>query len=178
MKYCEKMFNSCCGEKPQCCGCCGCGHDQMYHDPDFELQLVPEYSCGCKPHVAPPCLKPCWDTCKCMDEIMQLKGAVQDLTRELSLLKGRVKQNEATEKNHYEYLLKLIGDLTEKVENYYNELKELITNLGDLINNKYQTLINEINENSLWTRVGKMLRPKKTDWSVTAYKFFDSDPNI
>ena len=90
-----------------------------------EQEEEPVQDCGCnrcgcpKPELIeaePVCCRPCWDTCKCMDEIIKLQEGCEEVHTELNNIEGRFIRDEKTILDNYNYLSKLIGDLAEKEE--------------------------------------------------------------
>lgn len=93
----EQPVHECCCNKCNKCNKCACG------EPDIILGTE-------------ACCKPCWDTCKCMDEIIKLQEGCAEVHTELNNIDGRFTRDEKTIQDNYNYLSKLIGDLAEKEE--------------------------------------------------------------
>lgn len=96
----------------------------------------PEITCGKE-----VCCKPCWDTCKCMDEIMKLQEGCAEVHTELNNIEGRFIRDEKTIQDNYNYLSKIIGDLAEKEERDIQNERNRATGEEQRIENKLDNYI-------------------------------------
>lgn len=117
------------------CNCC--------HKPFCEKDL------RCCP---PACCRPCWDTCKCMDEILKLKSGLDDINTNINNIEGRLTRDENTIRDNFNNLSQIIGDLAEKEARDIAEEKEramtaennISTTLNNYINSNNEALAAEI----------------------------------
>ena len=79
---------------------------------------------------APACCRPCWDTCKCMDEILGMKKCADKMKREVNNVNGRVTKVEKDLIDFNDNLSDAIGDLAEKEERdiaaVYNTINNVV----------------------------------------------------
>lgn len=62
----------------------------------------------------PVCMHPCWDTCKCMDEILKLKAGENSIDSNLKQLDGRIDKVEKDVSDMNDSLTAQMGALAEK----------------------------------------------------------------
>ena len=121
--------SSCQEEEPvQECGCNECNKCACSE---------PEIACGQE-----ICCRPCWDTCKCMDEIKKLQDSCSEVHTALNNIDGRFTRDEKTIQDNYNYLSKLIGDLAEKEEQDIQNERNRAIGEEQRIENKLDVYIN------------------------------------
>lgn len=99
----------------------------------FENIEEPELGCNCchkhfcekdLKYCSPACCHPCWDTCKCMDEILKLKSGLDSIDTDINNIEGRITRYENTIRDNFSNLSQIIGSLAEKEENDIQTEKE------------------------------------------------------
>ena len=98
---------------------------------------------------APACCRPCWDTCKCMDEILGMKKCADKMKREVNNVNGRVTKVEKDLIDFNDNLSDAIGDLAEKEERdiaaVYNTINNVVGEERDRAQAAERTIQNNLN---------------------------------
>lgn len=117
----NKPCETCGPHRPKCC----CNR------PCFEHDIL----CG-----VPACCRPCWDNCKCMDEILCLKKSCGKVKMQINDLNGSILKLENDFNDLDDRLSGQIGDLAEKEERdiaqVYTAIDVAVTNLTQKIDNE------------------------------------------
>lgn len=99
------------------CGCCG------YHE--HATPCCPPHPCEHDILCADPvCARPCWDTCKCMDEILKLQSKEDTTQVDLEQFEGRIIKVENDVKDFNDNLTNQIDCLAQKEQHDVDCLRD------------------------------------------------------
>lgn len=138
------MDNTCLEQNT--CSCCQCDRQCNACDMNIPVQYIietPKYCCG-KPQAEPVCYKPCWDTCKCMEEILLGQKEIDDINSDIEDLDGRVSQVEHDFTDLDNRLTQQMGELAAKEQHDVDCLNDRVDGLEDDIEDLQQGLQDEI----------------------------------